>query len=146
MKWEMLRGTIRNGYGRASQCLPLQIKLFAKGLPEISSMYPGTINVELENPVHFLKYDYETIEKWHEIFFPEKFSFIKASFWPDAERFKNSVPCLLCFPSTSPHRLNPFILEVITEKLDLTGVTKCSVQFNQQSRTANWVIFGDNND
>jgi hypothetical protein len=128
----------------AKQCLPSQIKFFKDKLPEITSMYSGgTLNVDLENPIRFLRYEYVFPKvKWDENRPAEDISFVKAGILPHADRFKNPVPCLLYFAETSSHRLNPFMLEIIIEKLDLAGVKECSVYFSQPLRRAEWYVFG----
>jgi hypothetical protein len=129
-----LRGAICSGHGGSNQCIPLQLRFFKDALPEIIPMRHATINVQLETLIPRLKYDFETpLVKWVESYVPEKFAFIKAGFLPKAERFQNPVSCLLYFPSSSPHRANPFMLEIITQPLDLTGVVKCSVYLKQGS-------------
>ncbi|MGA3144506.1 MAG: hypothetical protein ABSF10_16015 [Verrucomicrobiota bacterium] len=141
----ILRGKVCRGFGKAGSCLPDQIKHLKDSLPEITSMYTrGTLNVELENPVRFSVYDFIFPNvKWREDYPPETFKIIKARLLLEVENNKPAVPCLLYFPSTSTHRANPFMLEIITEKLDLTGVNECFVCFSHQSRRADWVIFGD---
>jgi hypothetical protein len=137
-----IKGTICKGFGRASTAIPLQVKFFVSGVPEIASMKHATINVELENPIHFLKYDFVTRCEWRPQF-EETFSFIRAAFWPHAERFFSPSPCLLIFPETSPHRLNPFMVEVITQEMNLSGVENCSIHFRQTTRCADWLVFDD---
>ena len=113
-------------------------------MPEILSMRHATLNVELENPVHFLKFDVAIPNvQWIQNYPPETFRFIRASLLPESDKFKNPLPCLLYFPSLSPHRLNPFMLEIITGPLNLVGVEKCSVHLSQSFRRADWLIFGD---
>lgn len=140
----IVKGRFRKGYGMAKKCLPAQIRFFRDKLPEIDSMYSdGTLNIDLENPIRFFRYDYvfEKI-KWAEDRDPETIALIKAGILPHSGRFMHPVQCLLYFAETSSHRLNPFMLEVVTEKLDLTGVQECSIYFSQQLRKADWYFFG----
>jgi CTP-dependent riboflavin kinase len=125
----VIKGKLCKGFGEAKKCLPSQIKFFKEKLPEITSMYSdGTLNVDLENPIRFLRYECVFPKlKWDENRPAEDIAFVKASILPQSDRFKNPVPCLLYFAETSSHRLNPFMLEIITEKLDLAGVKECSV-------------------
>jgi len=140
----IIKGRICNGYGEAKKCLPVQIKFFRDRLPEIDSMYSeGTLNIDLENPIRFLKYEHVFPKlKWAEDRVAETIAFIKAGILPHSDRFTHPVPCLLYFAETSSHQLNPFMLEVITEKLDLTGVQECSICFDQPLRKADWYFFG----
>ena len=138
-----INGTIIcNGYGRASSALKIQIPLISKIVPEIQSMHPGTINVQLENPLSVARFDEEVKDLEWRPGYIESFGIVRAEFLPEGKKFKSPVPCLLYFPSTSPHRLNPFMVEVITEKLDLELVSKCSLLFNQPSRKVEWVVVG----
>jgi hypothetical protein len=132
----VINGKLCKGKGIASQCLPHQFPFFKERCPEVISMYAGgTINVELEKPVRFLKYDFIFPKlKWHEAYNPETVALIKAGLLPAAERFKIPIPCFLYFAETSPHLKNPFKLEVITEMLDLAGVIECSIHICQPSR------------
>jgi hypothetical protein len=139
-----IKGRFCNGYGMAKKCLPAQVKFFRDKLPEIDSMYSdGTLNVDLENPIRFLRYEYVFPKiKWAEDRDAETIAFIKAGILPHSVRFKDPVQCLLYFAESSSHQLNPFMLEVVTEKLDLIGVQECSIYFSQPLRKADWYFFG----
>jgi len=98
-------------------------------------MRPATINVRVDNPVSFGKYDIITgpIE-WRKDY-REGFFFIKAEFWPESEQ--NPVPCLIFFAESSPHFQSPFnTLEIITRELDLKGMIRCAVLINDDSMVA----------
>jgi len=142
----IIEGKICTGFGWASKCLPAQIDFFKHLLPEITTMHhEGTINVELEHPVKFLKYDAVTPSIiWRQNYPPEIFSFIKADFFTNAAKMEKPVPCLLYFASTSPHQSTPNKLEVITRKLDLNGVENCTVHVKHSCRRVRveWFIFG----
>jgi hypothetical protein len=137
-----IKGTICKGLGRASGCLALQIPYLIEDFPELASMRPSTINVELETPVHFAKFDCEKTFKWHPQVPPETFKIMRACFFPESGKVFSPVPCLLYYSSTSPHSVNPFMVEVITHPLDLNGVATCSLHIKQPSNRAVWVVFG----
>jgi hypothetical protein len=130
----VFRGMICSGYGESNKSIALQLRFFKDALPEIIAMRHATINVQLETALPQLKYDFKTpLVQWTTNYVAETFSFLKAWFLPDADRFKVPVACLLYFSSSSPHRANPLKLEIITQSLDLTGVGKCFVYLKPAS-------------
>ena len=96
--------------------------------------HEGTLNIELENPVRFDFKEEDVFKevKWHPEYAPENFALIRAGF--STIRDPSPFQCLLYFASTSPHLNNPFRLEVVTQKIDLTVIKECSIHIKRSSR------------
>jgi len=118
---------IVSGLGAASSTLKRQLPLIRKQFNFIQNCWPGTINLRLSEPVNLLNVDFETTPiAWT----PsgkttESFGFIEiALVFPG--RLKR-VQGWLYLASNSPHRHDNHTFEVITQKLNLEGVSDCQI-------------------
>jgi len=118
---------IVSGLGAASGTLKRQIPLIREQFDFIQNCWPGTINLRLSEPVILLNVDFETTPiAWT----PsgrkaESFGFIEI-----ALAFPGSLKMFqgwLYLASNSPHRHDNHTFEVITQKLNLDGVSDCKM-------------------
>jgi hypothetical protein len=128
-----IRGKIFVGFKGAGPSIKLQEPFLKQYIPEISSMFFGTINVRLEFPISVATYDVETPSiEWQKDRW-ERFRIIRAEFQlcaPDAK----PVPCLLYFAEKSPYHFEPCIVEVVTRQIDLSQARECFIILTQPCR------------
>lgn len=133
------------GMRAASESLKLQMPLIIKEFPEIKDCYPGTINLEFENPLLILTPDHRTNEiKWINNF-SEKFDFLRVKL-----KLENKIEVYdawLYIPHASKHRNNITIHELITKKININHDNICEIEINRNliqipyySRTAYAVL------
>ena len=122
----IIRAKIFKVAGGTAGDIKKQKPLLIPYVPEIATMHDRTINLSLEHPLLVGDYDVETKSIEWEINRWEKFRFIRAriQFCPCEPSYDKAIPCLLFFAEASPYHYNPYIIEVITPKCDLKGVTE----------------------
>lgn len=127
-----VKGTTFKGCGNASRCIEKQKVHLKPYIAEIDTFHSGTINIKLEQPVSFKKYDVKTQPiRWCENAF-EWIAFVRASFFLEVEKFKSPIPCLIYIGETSPYTHDPMRVEIMTPFIEnLSMETKCSLIFNQ---------------
>lgn len=137
-----IRGIIQHGHGRAAGCVEQQKQILKDYVPEIFRMFSGTINIKLESALSFAKFDIETPPLNWSPGCTERFQIARASFQLCEPGFGSPVPCLLYYAETSPHRSDPFLVEVVTQKLNKNGTTECLIFLSHECRTVPWIIAG----
>ncbi len=135
----IIHGKIVNKLGAANKTVPLQMPYFIEYDPFFEKCHEATINVILETPLKISKWDINTkpipwVKNRPDI--TEKFSFLKISF-----TYKNkNYPALIYYPHQSPNRFNPFHVEILTKKLELTNDKKCSVSIDRKCRRVSIIV------
>jgi hypothetical protein len=133
-----LRGKIVRGYGWATGFLKLQIPLICEEFPEIAKCHRGSINVMLDAPLRIKRPDFVTKKiDWGEQ--KEVFHFTRIEFQLlPSKRLKNAQPrkfkAWIYGPQNSPHRPNPFHVEVIARKIDLKRAKRCCIRIHRNGR------------
>lgn len=114
-----INGTIFPGYGRAGQCIEKQKPFLNKYVPEIMSMFSGTLNFHLLQPILIRKYDLETPPiTWDAGQPPEIFYFLRAKIeFPYNPFIPGHRSCLIYNATRSAYRNDSFTLELITEEI-----------------------------
>ena len=115
-----IKGTIVKGIGAAKQTLRLHMPYFVQLFPEIKDCHLGSINLKLEVGLRVFDPDFTTpLIPWAG---PpgEQFSFLRIEFeGPIGTPHRRAW---IYMPHGSPHRYNPFSVEVIT-KDEVEGIT-----------------------
>lgn len=128
-----INGKIIKGRGSAATALRMQHPYFLHLLPELTSYYLATLNVELEEALYVTAWDFETQPiYWFEPnpSFKEKFSFMRVRLIYNGDLTINAV---LYHPDKSPHRENPYVIELIAPYLQLES-DLCQIVFNRISQ------------
>ena len=130
-----LEGKIVRGYGWATKYLKIQIPLIAKEFPEIEVCHRGSINVLLDTPLRIHHPDHITRRiNWRVM--KEIFHFTRIEFQLAAALRRNIWHRAWIYgPQNSPHRPNPFYIEVILPKIDLRRSRRCRIRIHRKART-----------
>lgn len=130
-----LKARIVPGLGVAQGNLARQLPLISQGFPEVADCYPGTINIELEYTLEVTQPDHRTAPlawtpsgRTTEVFDLLR---IELEFGPLPRR----VPAWLYLAHASPHRGTPTVHEVITQQLNLSGVSECKIHLRASAVT-----------
>ncbi|MDP9173320.1 MAG: hypothetical protein M3O30_05580 [Planctomycetota bacterium] len=134
-----IHGQIIDGLGLATRFLKKQLPLICREFPELKKCRPGTINIELETPLRIERPDYITRKiNWGEQ--KEVFHFTRAEFelLPPGPARPGPRPVYGAWiygPQNSPHRTNPFIIEIICERrIELRGRPPCRIRLDRAGR------------
>jgi len=132
---DIIDGIIVDGMKSASQNLEWQMPYFLEVFPEIKNCYLGSINVKLQQPSkRLLTPDFETHPiKWHHIHkdLEEKFSFTRIRFEAIGLSNNQLVDAWIYDPHNSPHRLNPFQVEIIARKIEIGDNKLCRIYLDK---------------
>lgn len=134
-----INGIIINKLGAANQTVPLQLPHLIKYEPHFQKCYPATINVLLENPLKIMKWDITTKPiAWikENPAFNEVFSFLEINFI----YLEHSYLSWIYYPHQSPNRIDPFHIEVLTEKITLTDIKECAITIGQPVRSVPFLV------
>lgn len=106
--------------GRPEQgTLALQKPCFEEAFPEMRGawLHWATINLKLGLPMHIVKFDLETKCAWQGLGVePEKFGFLRIEIeFPISGQRR---PAFCYVPHNSPHFSNPYVVEVLTSKIE----------------------------
>jgi hypothetical protein len=140
----ILTGRIISGFGIASGNLEKQLPLIAEEFPEIAACHAGSINMMLDFPLRIDKPDFITTTiDWGEQ--QEIFHLTRIRLEPVIDRAIGGRSSLLHAawiygPQNSKHRQDPFHVEVIAEKLELSGATHCRVHLGKPARQVPWIV------
>ncbi len=126
-----IAGHIRNGIGAATQTLSHQLPYITKEFPEVAVCHYGSINLELEVPLLVLIPDHRTKPIAWQPGNPKKETFGLLRIELEAPCDASAIPAWLYIPQRSPHRRKLRIHEVITTKLNLTGLKLCRIKINR---------------
>lgn len=121
----VVEGRIVNGLGAASGTLARQLPLIGAGFPDVLACFRGTLNVALKRPLWVTRPDHRTAPlawtpsgKTHEVFDLLR---VELELVESGRRFE----AWLYVAHGSPHRHTPEIHELIAQKIDLNGETRC---------------------
>lgn len=120
----LVDGKTKAGLGVASRCIAMQMPLLAAEFPEIRDCRRGTINVELEHPLHIDRPDHETAPiAWHPKM-TERFSFLRCQF--ECPTGSKPVSAWIYIAHGSPHFAKVNYFEVLAQSLgDIASGTPC---------------------
>lgn len=138
-----INGTIVNGVDGAHTALAFQLPHLVSRFPVLVGCHPGTINVQLDQPLRVDHPDFETPPiKWFPGHPSEKFAFLEISF----ESPLGSAPrrAWIYIPSNSPHFHNVFQVEMIAPFIHDAAATAagvpCCIHIPKQHRTGDLII------
>jgi hypothetical protein len=130
-----IEGRIVRGFGWATGFLKKQIPLICREFPEIARCHRGSINVRLNRPLRIRRPDFVTTKiDWGEQ--QEIFHFTRIQFQllPRGKKPGRWVNAWIYGPQNSPHRPDPFYIEVIARKLDLVQSKRCRIRIDRRVR------------
>jgi hypothetical protein len=118
--------TVCGGYGVANKNIKFQMPHLVWQFPDIKDIYPGSINVTLDSPLHIPKYDYTTLPTpWWDVdetdsgkWAVERFGFLRIKFEFPVDGTLYRAWIFDCHNSAYHH--NPLHFEIISEKI--TGI------------------------
>src|SRR5260370_12618519 len=120
----VIDATVIRGFGVASKNIMLQKTHWVWQFPDIKNIHAGSINVQLDKPLHILSYDYTTLPTpWWDVdeshpgrWAVEKFSFLKINFEYPTGGPVHSAWFFNCHNSAYANDPNRF--EIISERID----------------------------
>ncbi len=123
-----LDGNIINGLGAATRTISMQMPHLEKQIPDLRGWHQATINVVLDGQLEVTSLDFATTPiVWQSGARPEMFGFKKITF----ENNGTSYDGVLYIAYNSPHRSNPYYVEVMLQsKVTIVG-TKCKIHFGK---------------
>jgi hypothetical protein len=119
-------GTITRGLGKAAQTVQKQMPYFLKVCPELKSCRCATINVILECQLEVISPDLLVGPIVWSPGFSELFGLLKIRFEVDEPR--SEAEAWIYIPYGSPHRLNPYHVEILAPPLSLEGSPTCKIK------------------
>jgi hypothetical protein len=136
-------GEIVPGLGGAHAALGLQIVHLTSRFPALVGIHPGTINIQLDQPLRILNPDFES-PIIHAAGAPvgEKFGFLEITF----ESPLGGAPrtAWIYMPHNSPHFHNVFHIEVVTNFIsDGTATakgTRCRIHIDKPHRKEDLIV------
>jgi hypothetical protein len=131
--------------GKAASILPVQAPLLAPRFPQINRLHLATINILVESPLRIESPDIITDPiDWHD---HEVVHITACQFQPirltatglvvDAAR-----DAWIYSPQHSLHRVNPYHVELLAEKLDLENVSYCVVSIDRPAWQVPMIVIG----
>lgn len=128
-----VKAKLKPGLGVASCTLARQLPLISERFPEVSNCWPGTINLELESPLVVINPDHRTppIAWTPSGVTTEVFDLVRIEL--EFSHVTFPVPAWLYIAHGSPHRKTPTVHEVITQQLDLSGISSCHILIHTDS-------------
>lgn len=136
-----IKGELRKGYNVARYTLRRQMPFLTEYLPELESCHPGTLNIQLATPLLILAPDIRTPRiKWAPDFPRESFQFTKIGLEVLSSGQTRVIPAWIYASSLSPHRGDPFSIEVVAPYLALDGSETFVIDIDREVRTATIVI------
>jgi len=135
----VLEGQIIHGLQKAASYLRDQIPLITGEFPEIARCHRGSINLELNVPLLVIGSDHRTKPIAWKPGVTEVFDFVR----PELEAPMDSppVPAWLYIAHLSSLRRTPFVHELITQRLELDGVTRCRIKIRRPAIQIHWSLF-----
>jgi len=118
--------------------LPRQEGHFKSVIPEMKGCHWATINLQLQRPLLVENPDHQTEFDWGAAR-PETFSFVKIQLeFPIGGPIRTAW---IYIPHDSPHFGKPFLVEVITEKIEgLTYGSLCRIHVRRGRVEGDWVV------
>jgi hypothetical protein len=140
----LLTGRIIHGFGIASGNLEKQLPLIAEEFAEVADCHRGSINLQLDYPLRIDKPDFiSSLIDWGEQ--QEIFHLTRIHIEPltNPARPHDNFPqhrAWIYGPQNSKHRQDPFHLEIIAAKLELSTATHCRIHLTRPARQAPWLV------
>lgn len=131
---KIISGKIQGGYKAATPNLHWQMPYFLQYIPELANCHKGTINVKLEESIRNVPYDCETEPiEWYpgRPDIKEVFRFTKIGFEIIGLNDRHPTEAWIYDPLNSPNRADPFLVEVLTHKLDFGELRLCKVHLHK---------------
>ena len=129
----IIPGKIVRGHGVASQTLALQMPFFGKAHPELKACRCATINVSLECQLEVISPSFKIGPlDWSGDGIGELFGFVKIHFEVD----ESETDAWIYIPYRSPHRSNPYQVEILAPPLVLKETETCRVHLTASKVTA----------
>ena len=126
-------GHIVRGGGWATKNLGKQLPLIAAKFPEVAQCYHGSLNVRLCSPLRIEKPDFVTEPiNWGQQ--TEVFHFTRIQF--ELLRSGENIiahDAWIYGPQNSPHKKSPFLIEVITKRIELSGESRCRIRIDRNT-------------
>lgn len=122
----IISGRIVAGLGAASRTLKFQMPFFIQAHRELEKCLPRTINVILDSQIEIIPAFVVGPITWHERERPELFGFRSIVF--ELPELSLQTDAWLYLPYNSPHRTNPFHVEVLAPELQLADTRACRIQ------------------
>jgi hypothetical protein len=134
-----IEGKMIRGFGWATKYLKIQIPLIAKEFPEVDVCHRGSINVILDTPLLIENPDHITRKiNWR--IMKEVFHFTRIQFQLIGPRKSPWHRAWIYGPQNSPHRVNPFHIEVIAPKIPLGRWRRCRIRIHRRAKTVPMTI------
>lgn len=122
-----IKGQIQSGIGRAQNMLPQQKPFLRTYVQDIDNFFNGTINVLLERPLIIFRPEILTPDFTYSNGKKERFGFQKIKF----EVGDNEHDAWIYIPYCSPHRSNPFLVEIIGKTIQHSPLDYCHIKINR---------------
>jgi len=140
-----LRGRIVKGLGSAAGILPVQAPLLARRFPQVGRLHLATINIVLESPLRIETPDIITDPiDWHdrEVVHITQVKFQPVRMTPTGYAPGPVIEAWIYSPQHSVHRANPYHVEIMTEKLDLSATPMCLLSIDRPAWQTPMYIIG----
>jgi hypothetical protein len=135
-----IHGQIIDGLGLASRFLKKQLPLICREFPELKKCHFGSINIRLDTPLRIERPDFVTRKiNWGEQKEIFHFTRIELELLPPLPARVGARPSHAAWiygPQNSPHRTDPFVIEVIAGKINLHGRLPCRIRLDRHCRVA----------
>lgn len=121
-----LHGIVVRGVRSATANLATQLPQFAEKFPELAGCYLGTVNLRLDRPLRIEHPDFRADKIWWGTS-PrrrEDFDFTRCTFRTSAG---DSHPAWIYAPQDSPHRKDPYLIEILGPKMNVRRDEACVV-------------------
>jgi hypothetical protein len=135
LKMVIIPGNMVRGLGKATQALQLQMPEFVEVCPELSKCRIGTINVILECQLEVISPDFVIGPiDWCGDGVGESFGLLGVCF--EVIEPRSETDAWIYIPYGSPHRLNPYYVEILAPPLSLGCSSACKVHLTAGKVTA----------
>jgi hypothetical protein len=133
-------GIICKGYGFASLAIATQMPELVKYDVNLANCHPGTLNILLDEPLFVRRWDIQTqpIPSVGPLKEGERIDLLRIGFLYEGR----TIAAWLYSPHGSPHRSNPFLIEILAPRLNVKIGDLCAFEIQHQIRRATWTIVG----
>lgn len=132
-----IHGQIIDGLGLATKFLKKQLPLICREFPELKKCHYGSINIRLDSPLRIERPDFVTRKiNWGEQKEIFHFTRIELELLPPGPAKTGPRPAYSAWiygPQNSPHRTDPFIIEIIAQKINVRGRPPCRLRVERHS-------------
>ena len=129
----IIDGQITSGTKSAHNNIPKQIPHIEKEFPEVKDCKHATINVILDCQIEIIAPDYVTTPiKW-DSGRREMFGFVRVGF--EVVGGTGVIDAWIYIPYNSDHRMNPYVVEILTTPIDLEGAKECRIYVRRTKKS-----------